>query len=113
MTRSPANIHRQGVRLVFLGSLFFAAGAFAAPDEAALGQAEGYPNCPASLRPDTRCLVGLVSRFDEVFPARKVAKGAKERPLKRAATELRSATGTSRRTAGWTTICRATAPRGC
>jgi len=88
MTRSPANTHRQGLRLsVFVGSLFFAAGAFAAPDEVALGQAEGYPICPASLRPDTRCLVGLVSRFDEVFPARKVAKGAKARPLKRAAIE--------------------------
>jgi CubicO group peptidase (beta-lactamase class C family) len=88
MTRSPANTLRLGVRLlVFVGSLFFAAGAFAAPDEAALGQAEGYPICPASLRPDMRCLVGLLSRFDEVFPARKVAKGAKARPLKRAAAE--------------------------
>src|SRR2546427_473544 len=38
-------------------------------------------------RPDMRCLVGLVSRFDEVFPARIVARGAKERPLKRAAAE--------------------------
>jgi CubicO group peptidase (beta-lactamase class C family) len=88
MTRSPANTHRQGVRLlVFVGSLFFAAGAFAAPDEAALGQAEGYPICRPSLRPETHCLVGLMSRFDEVFPARKVAKGAKARPLKRAAIE--------------------------
>ena len=88
MTRSPANTHRQGLRLlVFVGILFFAAGAFAAPDEAALGQAEGYPICPPSLRPDTRCLVGLVSRFDEIFPARIVARGAKERPLKRAAAE--------------------------
>jgi CubicO group peptidase (beta-lactamase class C family) len=77
-----------GVRLlVLLGSLFFAAGALAAPDEAALGKAEGYPICPQSLRPDTRCLVGLVSRFDEVFPARKVARGAEARPLKRATAE--------------------------
>ena len=88
MTRSPANTYRQGLRLlVFVGILFFAAGAFAAPDEAALGQAEGYPICPQSLRADTRCLVGLVSRFDEVFPARKVAKGAQTRPLKHAARE--------------------------
>ena len=55
--------------LMLLGSLFFAAGALAAPDEVALGKAEGYPICPPSLRPDTRCLVGLVSHFDEVFPA--------------------------------------------
>jgi len=83
---SREEIVQGGVRLlVLLGSLFFAAGAFAAPDEAALGKAEGYPICPPSLRPDTRCLVGLVSRFDEVFPARKVAKGAPTRPLKRAA----------------------------
>jgi CubicO group peptidase (beta-lactamase class C family) len=73
--------------LVLLGSLFFAAGVIAAPDEAALGKDEGYPICPQSLRPDTRCLVGLVSRFDEVFPARKVARGAEARPLKRARAE--------------------------
>jgi CubicO group peptidase (beta-lactamase class C family) len=77
-----------GLRLlVLLGSLLFAAGALAAPDEAALGKAEGYPICPLSARPDTRCLVSLVSRFDEVFPARKVARGTEARPLKRAAAE--------------------------
>ena len=77
-----------GLRLLVpLGSLFFAAGVLAAPDEEALGKAEGYPICPPSLRPDTRCLVGLVSRFDEIFPARKVARGAEVRPLKRAASE--------------------------
>jgi CubicO group peptidase (beta-lactamase class C family) len=81
-------IVQRGVRLlVLVGSLFFAAGALAAPDEAALGKAEGYPICPPSLRPDARCLVGLVSHFDEVFPARKVARGAETRSLKRAATE--------------------------
>lgn len=73
--------------LVLFGSIFFAAGVFAAPDEAALGKAEGYPICPASLLPETRCLVGLVSRYDEVFHARKVARGEHERPLKRAAAE--------------------------
>ncbi|MDQ3024553.1 MAG: hypothetical protein M3R04_09265 [bacterium] len=72
---------------LILGSLFFPVGVLAAPDEAALGKAEGYPICPASLRPETRCLVGLVSRFDEVFPARKVSRGEKTRPLKRAAAE--------------------------
>ena len=65
----------RGARLlVLLAIVFLVAGAFAAPDEAALGKDEGYPICPASLRPETRCLVGLVSRFDEVFPARKVAR---------------------------------------
>jgi CubicO group peptidase (beta-lactamase class C family) len=77
-----------GVRLlVLLGNLFFASGAPAAPDEAVLGKAEGYPICPASPQVELRCLVGLVSRYDEVFPARKVAKGAEVRPLKRADVE--------------------------
>lgn len=76
-----------GGLLVVLGSLCFAAGALAAPDETALGKAEGYPICPPSQRMDPRCLVGLVSRFDEIFPARKVARGAEARPLKRAAAE--------------------------
>jgi CubicO group peptidase (beta-lactamase class C family) len=75
------------VLLVLLAIVLFAAGAFAAPEEEALGKAEGYPVCPASLRPETRCLIGLVSRFDEIIPARKVARGAEARPLKRAAAE--------------------------
>jgi CubicO group peptidase (beta-lactamase class C family) len=73
--------------VVLLALVFLTTGAFAAPDEAALGKAEGYPLCPASLRPETRCLIGLVSRFDEVFPTRKVARGAVARPLKRAEAE--------------------------
>ena len=85
---SREEIVQGGVRLlIFLAGLLFAAGAFAAPDEEALGKAEGYPICPPSVRMETRCLVGLVSRYDEVFPARKVAKGAAARPLKRAAAE--------------------------
>jgi CubicO group peptidase (beta-lactamase class C family) len=59
----------------------------AAPDEEALGKAEGYPICPPSLRIETRCLVGLVSRYDEVFPARPVASPATARVLKRVAAE--------------------------
>ena len=61
--------------------------AIAAPDEEALGKAEGYPLCPPSMRPETRCLVSLVSRYDEIVPARKVARGPHVRPLKRAAAE--------------------------
>jgi len=73
--------------LCFLGSMLIWAGLLAAPDELALGRGEGYPVCAPALRTETHCLVGLVSRFDEVYPARKVAKGAKLRPLKRAAVE--------------------------
>jgi CubicO group peptidase (beta-lactamase class C family) len=72
---------------LLFGSLFFVAAAFAAPDEAALGKAEGYPICPPSQRPETRCLVGLVSRYDEVFQARKVGRGAQARALSRSAAE--------------------------
>ena len=67
--------------------LFLATNGFAAPDEEALGKAEGYPGCPGMARPETRCLVGLVSHFDDVFPARKVARGPQARALKRVATE--------------------------
>jgi CubicO group peptidase (beta-lactamase class C family) len=75
------------VPLAVLAIVLSAAAAFAAPDEDALGKAEGYPVCPASLRPETRCLIGLVSRFDEMVPARTVARGAEAWPLKRSAAE--------------------------
>ena len=64
-----------GVLVVF-AVVLVAANAVAAPDEEALGKAEGYPVCAPALRPETRCLVGLVSHFDDVFPARKVARAA-------------------------------------
>lgn len=78
-----------GTRLPFLlASVLVAAHAFAAPDEEALGKAEGYPICPEQpLRPETRCLVGLVSRWDEIHSMRKVARGPVVRPLKRASAE--------------------------
>lgn len=63
--------------------------ALAAPDEALLGKAEGYPICgldDANIGPD-RCLVGLFSHFDEVYPARKVARGGPVHQLERAAAE--------------------------
>jgi CubicO group peptidase (beta-lactamase class C family) len=79
---------RCGVRLLsFLASIFLAVGAYAAPDEDLLGKAEGYPICPPSLQPEPRCLVGLVSRYDEVFPARTVARGTAVRSLTRPAAE--------------------------
>ena len=61
----------------------------AAPDEELLGKAEGYPVCPlddANLGPD-RCLVGLFSHFDQVYPARKVSRGGPVHQLARAATQ--------------------------
>src|SRR5882762_3751526 len=73
--------------LIVLGCLAFAARALAAPDEAALGQADGYPVCPRSPQWETRCLVGSMSRYDELFPARKIRRGETVRPLKRAAAE--------------------------
>lgn len=59
-----------------------------APDELLLGKAEGYPVCPLPQGPtEQRCLVGMLSHFDEIVPARKVAKPAAPRALKRAAKE--------------------------
>ena len=59
----------------------------AAPDEEALGKSEGYPICGSLVVPETRCLVGMVSRRDEVYPHRAVAKADRARELKRAAAE--------------------------
>lgn len=73
---------------VFAG-LLLSSVCIAAPDEAALGKAEGYPVCALTrghTGPD-RCLVGLFSHMDEVFPAHKVAHGAQVRALGRASAE--------------------------
>ncbi|MBM3367325.1 MAG: serine hydrolase [Betaproteobacteria bacterium] len=60
----------------------------AAPDEAALGKADGYPVCPMAQAGTTRCLIGTVSRGDEgQIPSRRIQKGATVTPLKRAASE--------------------------
>lgn len=72
--------------LLLVGLLSWAA-ASAAPDEEALGKAEGYPVCPPSVPMPTRCLVGMVSHYDQILPARKAPKGPQTRILKRAATE--------------------------
>jgi CubicO group peptidase (beta-lactamase class C family) len=66
----------------------FAGPAFAAPDEALLGKAAGYPVCPVhSQPPRLECLVGGLSNYDRLSPARVVAKGPAVRELKRAAKE--------------------------
>jgi CubicO group peptidase (beta-lactamase class C family) len=63
----------------------------AAPDEDKLGKQEGYPLCPlVSLAPpEEKCLVGMLSHFDTLVPARKVDKGATVFELKRPASELK------------------------
>ena len=73
--------------LGLIATVFLGAHAFAAPDEDLLGKDDGYPVCPASQRHDTRCLVGMVSGFDQMWPARKVARGAQVRALKRVGVE--------------------------
>jgi CubicO group peptidase (beta-lactamase class C family) len=69
-----------GVRALIPCALLVVSTAWAAPDEELLGKAEGYPVC--KLPPADKCLVGTLSHFDEVVPARKVAKGPAVRPLK-------------------------------
>jgi CubicO group peptidase (beta-lactamase class C family) len=70
-----------------IAPLLLATAAHAAPDEALLGKAEGYPVCAPSMAVPERCLVGLVSRRDEISPSRKVERGENVRALKRAAAE--------------------------
>jgi len=66
----------------------FAGAALAAPDEDVLGKSQDYPVCPMPSGPTPQhCLVGMYSNFDTIVPARKVAKGAAARALKRAAKE--------------------------
>jgi len=60
----------------------------AAPDEELLGKSQGYPVCPLptlGAPPDPKCVVGMLSNFDQLVPARKVQKGATVTELKRPA----------------------------
>ncbi len=74
------------MRLVVLAlALGLAPGVFGAADEALLGKAEGYPVCKLPRGPmEQRCLVGTLSHYDEVVPARIVPKAGVPRALKRA-----------------------------
>ena len=76
------------MKLFFAFALIaFSPWAFAAPDEITLGKKEGYPVCPVpGGATEQRCLVGLLSNYDKIVPARTVPRGA-ARPLKRAAPE--------------------------
>lgn len=74
------------VRLRMILFALFASTAFAAPDEDELGKKQGYPVCP---RPQgsfaaPHCLVGVLSHYDQVFPARVVRRGVATRELRRA-----------------------------
>ena len=70
--------------------LAFAAGfVSAAPDEEKLGKSEGYPLCPlvSTIPVEEKCLVGMLSHFDTLVPARKIDKGSTVFALKRPASE--------------------------
>jgi CubicO group peptidase (beta-lactamase class C family) len=73
------------MRAALIAIAWMASLAHAAPEEAILGKGEGYPVCPPAVLVEVRCLVGEVSRRDEVYPSRKVAKAATPRALQRAA----------------------------
>jgi CubicO group peptidase (beta-lactamase class C family) len=61
----------------------------AAPDEEKLGKSEGYPLCPlvSTIPVEEKCLVGMLSHFDTLVPARKIDKGSTVFALKRPASE--------------------------
>lgn len=63
--------------------------AWAAPDEEILGKSQGYPVCALFSGPPTQsCFVGQWSHFDQIAPARKVAKAPQFQPLHRAVERL-------------------------
>jgi CubicO group peptidase (beta-lactamase class C family) len=65
----------------------------AAPDVDKLGKGEDYPICPLSSiqPPHESCLVGMLSHFDTLVPARKVGKGPAASEFKRPAQPLKVA----------------------
>lgn len=74
--------------IVFFVGIIFSLFSFAATDEETLGKSAGYPVCPLPRGPlEQRCLVGMLSHYDQVVPARTVAKPAAPRALGRAAQE--------------------------
>ena len=79
------------MRLLLLAVLLAGQAAIAAPDEEALGKSQGYPVCKLRISPPLgqECLVGILSNFDTVAPARKVARGSTQYELKRGPENLR------------------------
>jgi CubicO group peptidase (beta-lactamase class C family) len=58
------------------------------PNADVFGRAQGYPHCTGlEYTRNARCLVGALSNFDALFPARVIAAPASAAPLKRAAGE--------------------------
>lgn len=78
---------RTGCIVAACAALLSSGASVAAPDEEALGKSEGYPICSSLIVPETRCLIRLVSRRDEVYPHHIVAKAEHVRALKHANTE--------------------------
>lgn len=75
--------------LALLAGLAFSVATVAAPDEAALGKARGYPVCPNTKGPFSPewCLVGVMSHYYQLYPSRVVKKADSPRPLRRATRE--------------------------
>ncbi len=70
---------------LLLACILLAPQAQAAPDEEALGKAQGYPLCSLTgALTEERCYVGGFSHFDELIPAHRVAKGESAMPLRSA-----------------------------
>ena len=70
-------------RLAVLAALLFAGTAWAAPDEDVLGKRDGYPVCKGLVGGiEQRCLVGNLSHFDEIAPARVVKASGKPRTFR-------------------------------
>src|SRR5450631_3871494 len=70
------------------------------PNADEFGRKEGYPGCKGFAYADeTRCLVGALSRYDTLFPARTITAPKQSIPLARAASEpgLRRARTDARR----------------
>jgi CubicO group peptidase (beta-lactamase class C family) len=84
--RTPFDVAIRALRVAPL-AVFLAQNALGAPDEEALGKAQDYPVCPVSGPVETRCLVGMVSHYDEILPARTILAGARPHPLMRAPSE--------------------------
>ncbi len=58
------------------------------PNADEFGRKEGYPSCKGMAYADeTRCLVGALSRYDTLFPARTITAPKQPIPLARAASE--------------------------
>jgi CubicO group peptidase (beta-lactamase class C family) len=68
---------------VFLIGLVAFAAALAAPDEALLGKAQGYPVCELQRGPTPEeCLVGSYSHLDSLVASHRVAHGIRVTPLR-------------------------------